>query len=151
MTLRKKYTALLMAFFLMFSHIGLALNVHFCGDVKIASTTVYSKLITELCRHESQPHQHSQEESCFVEKSCCTASDDHSGCCKNELIKQDNSEVVVVKSFNFSVDAFILNDSRLWVEFYEVNQDIKPTSFSYSYSANAPPLYRLYCSLIYYA
>src|SRR5690554_6569051 len=88
MSLHKKYTALLMAFFLMFSNIGLALNVHFCGDTKVASTTVYSKTIEELCSHVKQ-HQHPEEENCSEEKFCCGASDDHSDCCKNELIKQD--------------------------------------------------------------
>ncbi len=150
MSLHKKKIALLVAFFLMFSNIGLALNVHFCGDTKVASTTVYSKTIEELCNHEKQ-HQHTQEESCFKEKSCCAASDDHSDCCKNELIKQDNSEVVVVKAFSFFLDAFIINDSGLKVEFYFTKKDIKQASFSYSYNANAPPLYKLYCSLVYYA
>lgn len=150
MSLHKKQIALLMAFFLMFSNIGLALNVHFCGDTKVASTTVYSKTIAELCNHEKQ-HQHTQEENCFIEKSCCGTSDDHSDCCKNELIKQDNSEVVVVKAFSFALDAFVVVDNHLRVEFYDAEQDIKQASFSYSYNANAPPLYKLYCSLIYYA
>lgn len=151
MSIHKKITALLVAFFLMFSNIGLALNMHFCGETKVASQIVYSKSNEEPCSHEKPHHNHSEGESCSLEKSCCGSSEDHSDCCKDEYITQDNSDVVVAKSLSFNVDAFILVDNEFSFEIIEYSENIKQDFFEYSYNSNAPPLYKLYCSLIYYA
>src|SRR5690554_7417296 len=151
MSFSKKCTSLLLAFFLMFSNIGLALNVHFCGDEKIASQVVYSKATTEVCNHEKSHHNHSQDDDCSLEKSCCGASEDHSDCCKDEFITQDNSDVVDSKSFSFNVDTFVLVDTDYSFEITEYSEEIKQEYLEYSYNSNAPPLYKLYCSLIYYA
>lgn len=140
-----------MAFFLMFSNIGLALNVHFCGDEKIASQVVYSKTTTEVCNHEKSHHSHSQDDDCSLKKSCCGASEDHSDCCKDEFITQDNYDVVVTKAYSFSVDVFIPLVDSYSFEFIEYQESIKQDYFEYSYNSNAPPYYKLYCSLIFYA
>lgn len=151
MSFSTKCTALLLAFFLMFSNIGLALNVHFCGDEKIASQVVYSKATTEVCNHEKSHYNHSQDDDCSLEKSCCGASEDHSDCCKDEFITQDNYDVVVTKAYSFSVDAFVPLVDSYSFEFIEYQENIKQDYFEYSYNSNAPPYYKLYCSLIYYA
>jgi hypothetical protein len=151
MSFSKKCTALLLAFFLMFSNIGLALNVHFCGEQKIASQVVYSKTTTEVCNHDKSDHHHADEEDCSLEKSCCGTSNDHSDCCKDEFITQDNYDVVVTKAFSFHLDTFVLLDNTCSFEFVEYAENIKQDYFEYSYNSNAPPFYKLYCSLIYYA
>ena len=135
----------------MFSNIGLALNVHFCGDEKIASQVVYSKTTTEVCNHEKSHHSHSQDDDCSLKKSCCGASEDHSDCCKDEFITQDNYDVVVTKAYSFSVDVFIPLVDSYSFEFIEYQESIKQDYFEYSYNSNAPPYYKLYCSLIFYA
>lgn len=150
MNISKKCTVLLLAFFLMFSNIGLALNVHFCGDIKIASTVVYSKLAEEPCDHKEH-HNHPSEEKCLAEGVCCDSSADHSDCCKDEFITQDNPDVVVVKAFNFDFSTFVLVENDFSFEFFEYSEDTKQDFFDYSYNSNAPPLYKLYCSFIYYA
>lgn len=149
MSFPKKCSALLLAFFLMFSHIGLALNVHFCGDEKVASSLVYSAMTDELCSHEK--HDHHPKEDCSEQQSCCGASEDHSDCCKDEVITQDNAEVVVFKAFSFHLDAFILPENDYTLEFTDYSENIKQEHFEYDYNSNAPPLYELFCSLIYYA
>jgi len=150
MSLSKKYTALLFASFLMFSNIGLALNVHFCGEEQIASQIVYSKTTGELCNHEKSHHTHT-EEDCSLGKSCCGSADDHSECCKDEYISQDNSDVITTTVFSFNIDAFVTFENELIFDFAEYSEDFKPDYPYYSYNSNAPPLYKLYCSLIYYA
>lgn len=150
MSFSKRCTALLLAFFLMFSNIGLALNVHFCGENQIASQVIYSEVTTEVCHHEKL-HHHTENEDCSSEKSCCGSSDDHSDCCKDEYITQDKSDVVVLKVFSFNVDAFVPVDNEFSFEFVEYSENIKQSYFEYSYNSNAPPFYKLYCSLIYYA
>ena len=151
MSFSKKCTALLLAFFLMFSNIGLALNVHFCGEKKVASQVVYSKTADEPCNHEKPHHNHSENENCFLEKSCCSSSEDHSDCCKDEYITQDSSDIVVSKSISLNVDAFILVDNEYSFDFAEYSENIRQDYLEYSYNSNAPPFYKLYCSLIYYA
>lgn len=150
MSLSKKCTALLLAFFLLFSNIGLALNMHFCGEEKIASKVVYSKTTAELCNHEKSQHTHT-EENCSLEKSCCGISDDHSDCCKDEYISQDNSEVITTTVSSLNIDAFVVFDNEFVFEFAQYSEDAKQDYIEYSYNSNAPPLYKLYCSLIYYA
>lgn len=151
MNFSKKCIALSLAFFLMFSNIGLALNVHFCGEEKVASQVVYSKTADEPCSHEKPHHNHTENEDCLIEKTCCGTSDDHSDCCKDEYITQDSSDVITTKAFSFNVDAFVLLDNDYSFEITEYSEDIKQEYFEYDYNSNAPPLYKLYCSLIYYA
>jgi len=150
MSLYKKCTSLLLAFFLLFSNIGLALNVHFCGEEKITSQIIYSKTTVEPCHHEKPNHTHT-DEGCSLEKSCCSTSEDHSDCCKDEYISQDNSEVITSTVYSFNIDAFVVFDNELAFEFVEYSEDFKQDYLYYSYNSNAPPLYKLYCSLIYYA
>jgi len=146
----QRVISILLAFFLLFSNIGLALNVHFCGEEKITSQIVYSKTIEEPCDHAKTGHIHT-EENCSVEKSCCGSSDDHSDCCKDEYISQDNSDVITTTVFSFNIDVFVAFDNELVFEFSEYSEDFKQAYHYYSYNSNAPPLYKLYCSLIYYA
>lgn len=151
MSFSKKCTALFLAFLLMFSNIGLALNVHFCGEKQIASQVIYTKVATDLCDHEKSNHHHTENENCSLEKSCCGSSEDHSDCCKDEYISQDNSDVITTATVSFHLDVFVISDNTCWFEFTEYSEDIKQDYFPYCFNSNAPPLYKLYCSLIYYA
>jgi|SRR5690606_3500661 len=150
MSFSKKCTASFLAFFLMFSNIGLALNVHFCGEEKIASSLIYSQNKEDSCDHE-KTHNHSESEDFSLEKSCCGLSDSHSDCCKDEYITQDSSDVITTTAFSFITDVFVVSDNEYSFEFADYSEDIKQDYLEYSYNSNAPPLYRLYCSLIYYA
>ena len=151
MSLSKKCTSVLLAFFLLFSNIGLALNVHFCGEEKITSQIVYSKTTEKPCNHEKPHHIHLEGE-CYLDALCCSSTpEDHSDCCKDEYISQDNSEVITSTIYSFNIDAFVVFDNELAFEFVEYSEDFKQDYLYYSYNSNAPPLYKLYCSLIYYA
>ncbi len=149
MSFSKKCTSLLLAFFLMFSNLGLALNVHFCGEQKIASTLIYASALEEPCDHST--HKHTDIGGCEIEKACCGSSASHSDCCKDEVITQDTADVVVFKVFSLHLDAFIIPTYDYCFEQLEYQENCKPNFVAYSYNSNAPPLYKLYCSLIYYA
>lgn len=139
----------MLAFFLMFSNLGLALNVHFCGEQKIASTLIYASALEELCDHSD--HKHINNGECETEKTCCGSSDSHSDCCKDEVITQDTPDVVVFKVFSLHLDAFVLPNYDYSFEQIEYPENCKPNFVAYSHQSNAPPLYKLYCCLIYYA
>lgn len=147
MSFSKKCTALSLAFFLMFSNVGLALNVHFCGDEQVGSSLIYSNSSEDPCSHE----KNHTEEDCVLDFTCCGSSDNHSDCCKDEVITQDSSDVITTKAFSFNLDVFVVSDNEYSFEFSDYSEDIKQDYFEYSYNSNAPPLYKLYCSLIYYA
>jgi hypothetical protein len=152
MRLPKSLTALMFAFILMFSNVGLALNVRFCGDEQIASTVIYAKVIEDSCE-QTNIHKHVElEENCHKTQICCGEStDDHSDCCKDHTITQDNPDLLNVKSFSFSYDAFVLTENDYSVVFFTTSEDSRQDHFDYCFQSNAPPLYKLYCSLIYYA
>lgn len=151
MRLPKSLTALLFAFVLMFSNVGLALNVHFCGDEQIASKVIYAKVIEDSCTH-ADAHKHTQlEEICQVAQICCGDTDNHSDCCKDHTITQDNPDILITKSFSNGYDAFVLAENDYSVVFFTTSEDFRQDHFEYCFQSNAPPLYKLFCSLIYYA
>lgn len=151
MRLPKSLTALMFAFILMFSNVGLALNVHFCGDEQIASKVIYAKVIEDSCVH-TNTHKHIQlEEICQDAQACCDSTDNHSDCCKDQTITQDNPDILITKSFSNSYDAFVLAENDYSVVFFTTSEDSRQDHFDYCFQSNAPPLYKLFCSLIYYA
>lgn len=152
MRLPKSLTALLFAIILIFSNVGLALNVHFCGDDQIASTVIYAEAIEDSCGHTDN-HAHTQlDEICQDVQTCCgDTTDDHSECCKDHTITQDNPDILIAKSFSFSYDAFVLVEDDYSIVFFTTLEDFNQDHFEYCFQSNAPPLYKLYCSLIYYA
>jgi len=99
----------------MFSNIGLALDVHFCGDNIVASELVFLQKTEDFCTHKDTNHQNHSEENCTSEKSCCGISDDHSDCCKDQYITQESLDVVIVKSI--SVDIFVVAKNIYFLEF----------------------------------
>jgi len=145
-----KITALLLAFFLMFSNIGLALDVHFCGDNIVASELIFLQEVTDFCTHQDTEYQNHSEENCTSENSCCGQSDDHSDCCKDQYITQESSDVVIVKSI--SVDIFVVAKTIYFLEFVNFpKNNNSEISVDKDYKFQKIPLYKRYCSLIFYA
>lgn len=131
----KKHISLFLAFFLLVSNVGLAFNVHYCGD-KIASVTLKSNFT-----------------AANSEKNCCGINEKKDSCCKNKVVHfQKKSASFIVKAFSFQVD-------NPWVAV----QDWSPILFSsninfrsnkitsYFCDANAPPLFKLYSQYVFYA
>ncbi|KAF2515949.1 HYC_CC_PP family protein [Flavobacterium foetidum] len=129
----KKCTVLLLAFLLMVSNIGFAIDVHYCGG-KIASVSLNTTVKAE------------------PEKKCCGSKEKKNSCCKDKLVQIEK------KSDDATLKFFFLQ-----FEFPAVIQDYKPFVFaavsnfknkeviSYYSDANAPPLFKLYNQYLFYS
>lgn len=114
------------------SNVGLAFNVHYCGD-KIASVSLASQ-------------------NDFAKKDCCDKAEKKSPCCKDKKVKlEKKSDNSVVKTFSFQLEVPFA--SYTWkpidglpIANFKSNQAIK-----FYCDSNAPPLYKLYSQYIFYA
>ncbi len=133
----KKITAILITTVILFSNLGLAFNVHFCHD-KIASVSLSFE----------------QDEPCDENpNACCSASDNHKKCCSETTIKTDKkSDDILVKSFQLDLQQFVANAQNWDFNFSKEIISIKKNDLIENYSeSNSPPLYKLYCQLVFYA
>jgi hypothetical protein len=130
----KKHIALLLAFFLLVSNLGLALNVHYC-DEEIASVSINTAF-------------NSQE----IEKNCCGTIEKKSKCCKNKIIKSTEKQDQITVKIS-SLDAqynLIFNEWK--PDAFADKSNFKPRDIATYYcDANAPPLYLLYSQYTLYA
>lgn len=138
----KKHISLFLAFFLLVSNAGFAVDVHYCG-VEIASVKpVFWKNF---------------ESKNTLEESCCSAKslnflEENGSCCKDKVVNFEKKlENVIVNSISFQPDFnFLLEEwnSIIYSEFRNFESN-KITS--YYCDANAPPLFKLYHQYIFYA
>lgn len=131
----RKSTSILLAFFILFSNLGLAFNVHYCKD-EIASVS-FNYEISETCDAPVT--------------SCCVTEDNHNKCCSDTVVKlEKKSENTLVKSFQLDLQNFILVSS--WNPNFELVTTTNTTQILDFYcDSNAPPFYKLYCQLVFYA
>ncbi|WP_188360556.1 HYC_CC_PP family protein [Flavobacterium orientale] len=135
----KKSMSLFLAIHLLVATSGLAFNVHYCGGEIASISSIFN--LEEPCEMDAQPD----------EKSCCSSSfSDHDGCCSDETVQADFDEMVVSQiNFDFSFVAF-LSDYQLPV-FAEFTGENNKEELHYYCDSNAPPLYKLYSQLVFYA
>jgi len=127
----KKYTNVLLVFFLLVSNLGMSFNVHYCED-EIASVSIN----TATNSHE-------------VEKDCCGIIEKKSKCCKNKIIKS-NEKFDQITTKSFSVDYNIVNNEWKPLVFANAFNFQQKASISYYCNANSPPLYLLYSQYSFY-
>lgn len=136
----KKSTSLILAFFLLVSNMGMALNVHFCEGKLAAISTAYN--VEGTCKIP-QPSDR---------KCCAEKASDHKKCCSDkELDLKKKTEEIVIKTFSFQVDMPCLVEDWKPIVFENLPQSIKQTPIEYCCDANAPPLFKLYSQYIFYA
>ncbi|MFE3846631.1 hypothetical protein ACFX5D_01445 [Flavobacterium sp. LB3P45] len=130
----KKCTSLFLAFLLLVSNVGLAFNVHYCGE-EIASVSLRTKV------------------SQSTEKRCCeklvTKKD---SCCKDKVVNfQKKSDNATIKAFSFDTAfSFLIQEWRTIV--FSSNKNFRSTqSAVYFCEVSAPPLFKLYSQYIFYA
>lgn len=127
-----KHIAILLSMLILVSNVGLAFNVHYCGD-KIASVSLASL----------------KEAS---ERDCCGKAEKKSPCCKDRKIKlEKKTDNSVVKAFSFQLEVpFAPYEWKpvggLAVISFKSNQ-----ANAFYCDSNAPPLYKLYSQYIFYA
>jgi len=135
----KKCTSFLLAMYLLVSTSGLAFNVHYCGGEVASVSSIFE--VDEPCEMEVN-HE---------EKSCCAKpSDDHSGCCSDEVIQADFDEVII-KQISFDFDYVSILPVFTLPVFY-TNELVETTQLlDYYCDSNAPPLYQLFSQFVFYA
>lgn len=137
-----KHIATLLSALILFSGIGLAVNVHYCRD-EISSVALTYK-VQEVCDSAVLP---------VNKKACCgNKKENHKKCCKDDVIKLNkHTDNLIVKSLQLDLAAFC----HVAVQNFETSaphEAIASRQVPATYaSVHAPPLYKLYCRLIFYA
>ncbi len=132
----RKHISIVLASLILLANLGLSFSVHYCKD-EIASISF----------------QYQKEEPC-VEKttSCCAKATSHDSCCSNKVIKvEKKTDDILVKTFQLDLDASILV-SNWKPHFFSNGKNISHAlAVDFYCDSHAPPLYELYCQLIFYA
>lgn len=128
----KKHIALFLAFFMLVSNVGFALNVHYCYN-QIASVSLNTTAPSNL------------------EEDCCGVVEKLSHCCKDRIVVlQKKSDQALVKSFSLQLSEAVL--AQKWQPiiqtaiFFSQNTNVP----AYYCDSHAPPLFKLYSQYIFY-
>ncbi|QZL01762.1 hypothetical protein K5L04_06165 [Flavobacterium psychrophilum] len=119
---------------LLVSNVGLAFNVHYCGD-EIASVTLKNPFFNKN-----------------AEDDCCGIAKKKSNCCNDKVFKFDkkpDNSIVKIVSFHFDTP-FIFQDWKP-VVFSKKPVFKKRKITSYICNANAPLIFMRHCQLLFYA
>lgn len=127
-----KQICLFLAFLVLVSNVGFALNVHYCDD-QIASISFNTASPSNL------------------EEDCCGVIEKQSHCCKDKIVViQKKSDQAIVKSFSFEVHDLIFSP-YLNIVFHSVNLPfINKNVPAYYCDSHAPPRFKLYSQYIFY-
>ncbi len=131
----KKCTILILAFLLLVSNSGLALNVHYCGK-KIASVSL---------KLNQKPND--------LEKGCCGIIEKKTCCCDDKIVQlQENSDKFQkeISQIEFSKICFI--ETNKLVNYKTItNFKTQKSKTLYSFNDHIPPIFKLNCQLVFYA
>jgi len=144
-----RHISILLTILILASNVGLAFNVHYCGD-KVSSISLAYK-VEEPCNdhHKKKSHKHDTRQ-----KACCASTTDkHESCCKNDFVKlEDKSEgKVIVKSLQLDLGTFCEINEWKPAQFYTLAPVVITENPSFYCESHAPPLFKLYCRYILYA
>lgn len=132
----RKHISIVLASLILLANLGLSFSVHYCKD-EIASISF----------------QYQKGEPC-IEKvtSCCAKASSHDSCCSNKVIKvEKKTDDILVKTFQLDLDTSILV-SNWKPQFFSTEKNIsQTTAVDFYCNSHAPPLYELYCQLVFYA
>ena len=132
----RKHISIVLATLILLANLGLSFAVHYCKD-EIASVSF----------------QYQEDEPCVEDvKSCCATADSHDSCCSNKLIKvEKKTDDILVKSLQLDLEptVFVADWKPNLVAFESEN--FVSNEVAFYCDSHAPPLYKLYCQLIFYA
>ena len=123
----KKTTSVLLVFLMLFSNIGFAITVHYCGG-SIASVSIKTS----------------------AEKKCCRMGEKKTGCCSDKVIHlEKKSDKAVVKTF--LIQCFPVLILKIKPEISSQVSNFKShVVFKYFCDSHAPPLFKQYSQYIFY-
>jgi hypothetical protein len=135
----KKQISVYLALFILLVNSSASLVLHYCNDQIAYVSLVYqnNKLIGSA-----------SEDSCCVSDSI----EEEEGCCSNEEINTENKiDYSILK--DFQVDFFAVHFLNETPEFFGKTACFysNKKNVAYSCNSNAPPFYKLYSKLIFYA
>lgn len=132
----RKHTCIFLGTLILLVNLGLRFSVHYCKD-EIASVS-FKYDIQEPC----------------VQKitSCCVKLTSHDSCCSNKVIKvEKKTDDILIKTVQFEFQpAVFFNNSKSNFKTF-VSGIVTPNWIGYYCNSNAPPLYKRYCQLVFYA
>ena len=129
----KKYIAVFLSTFLLFSQVGVAFNVHFCDNEIASITSSYISL------HE-------------IEASCCGVVERDSKCCDTKNVKSvEKQEHTIVQSLDFQCVAILVPEICITYLSRPDYFPVKNNTPQYYCQVHAPPFYKLYHQYIFYA
>ena len=132
----RKHISIVLAALILLANLGLSFAVHYCKD-EIASVSF----------------QYQEDEPCVEEpKSCCAKENSHDSCCSNKIIKvEKKTDDVLVKTLQLDLEQAVFNSD--WKpSFVAFSSGIDSSNGVVFYcDSHAPPLYKLYCQLVFYA
>jgi hypothetical protein len=135
----KKCLLFILAFLIVISSAGIAFNVHFCEGTIVSVTTDFSQ--EEPCETSSLDQK----------KSCCEKEMATKKCCSDKKVSFKNKTEKINYKTSFAFDSYLILAATNVVFDMPTNTiQNKKTDF-YSFESNAPPLYKLYCNLTFYA
>lgn len=132
----RKHISIVLASLVLLANLGLSFAVHYCKD-EIASVSF----------------QYQEDEPCVEDvKSCCAKEDSHDSCCSNKLIKvEKKTDDILVKTFQLDLEpTFFAADWKPNFVAFE-SENFVSNEVAFYCDSHAPPLYKLYCQLVFYA
>ena len=132
----KKHISIVLASIVLLATLGLSFAVHYCKD-EIASVSF----------------QYQEDEPCVEEaKSCCAKEVSHDSCCSNKLIKvEKKTDDILVKTFQLDLEPTVfITDWKPNLVAFE-SENLVSSEVGFYCDSHAPPLYKLYCQLVFYA
>jgi len=138
----KKHISITLAFFLLVSNIGFAVDVHYCGGEVASVKPIYWKN-TGLFN--------SDKDNCCGPKVISNVQKKDS-CCKDKVVHfQKKSENTILDSISFLPNFVFLVDEWAPIIFSKISKFEGNCITSYYCDANAPPLFKLYHQYLFFA
>lgn len=154
--LKKRLVSILFLLMFLFSNIGWSISVHYCQGEAHYSPLRYTHSHEETgCTMKMDQEDQQDKKPCCITKTPVEQPIKKFAdkkCCQDELIKSNPSDHHVLPIYTPHFD-FILPDYS-WTEFSVLLPPLsirKQETLAYYVEANAPPLYQLYCRLVFYA
>ncbi|MFJ1327957.1 HYC_CC_PP family protein [Capnocytophaga canimorsus] len=148
---------ILFSLLLIFSNSGLAFSLHYCKE-KLASVSVTIEPVTT--DKESKSCCLSDEESILYcddkskePKSCCLSDEESIPCCDDKSIEAPQTDdEFLSKVIKVNLSTFILPFGITYGFSETVFGEHEPLhNYTQNTQSNSPPLYELYCRLVFYA
>lgn len=136
----KKIVSILLTFLILYANTGWALVFHYCKE-ELASVSLEMLGTSD------------ENNVCIAKESCCDFEEEnHKKCCENQQVEfSDLDEYFIYKSLEINTLYFPFTEQNLYDFTFRFLPNPKKRISAFYAEINAPPLYQLYCQLVFYA